>query len=321
MLDPQDLTSPERRRRKRERAATFVNDEEARLQLQKQLQEQESAVKAEERAQKRREKEARQTRRTNERREALRRLQAQEADESKIEMKTDSCEGEGSAPFVRSMSSMSRSAASASIALEDAAKVTVSLSERLPGSRQSSEAAKEARRVAELEAEVDRLRRELEEARTSQRLQVQDQTSIASRHVHFAPTPPLLDASPANLSFLSVSSSDSSLSTIGPPPPPPPPPKEEKPKYTVTSLIAARKAANQSKPTKKPATPIGMPLDMGKFLHEMKTAKLRKVGLPEEGVKKPKRDEEESGIKGVLGMYHDLFLNGVLITRDMQRPS
>lgn len=50
-----------------------------------------------------------------------------------------------------------------------------------------------------------------------------------------------------------------------------------------------------------------MPLDMGKFLHEMKTAKLRKVGLPEEGAKKAKRDEEEHGIKNVLGRLADEF--------------
>lgn len=284
VLDLQDLTSPERRRRKRERAATFVNDEEARLQLQKQLQDQEAAAKGEERAQKRREKESREARRRSDRREALARLQAQEALEVEVRTAKRSLEEArelqnretvtGDTPSLPSSTTMAR----------------------------ATQSAKEADRVTELEAEVQRLRRELEEAKTAQRLR-EDQASIASRHVHFAPTPPLLDIPPAEVSFLSISSSNSSI----PLPPPPPPPAIEKPaKHTVSSLLAARRAAGQSQPTKKPANAVGMPLDMGKFLHEMKTAKLRKVGLPDEGSKKPKRDEEEHGIKSVLGKFYPL---------------
>jgi len=68
------------------------------------------------------------------------------------------------------------------------------------------------------------------------------------------------------------------------------------------AIIAARKAGLKSTPPRKkiPTNGIGvaMPVDMGKFLNEMKNTKLKKVGLPAEGKKEKK---EESGLKGVLG--------------------
>lgn len=181
--------------------------------------------------------------------------------------------------------------------------------------------ANESKRIQELEAEVQQLRRELQEAKKKQ----EEAAALSlnnSRHVHFAPTPPCSESLHAEQSFLSHNTSTSSSSLqymskqppAAPPAPPPPPPLAPPVPGSLAgarpsplALLAAHKAtAKTSEVVKKRPSivnaAVGMPADMGKFLNEMKNTKLKKVGLPVEGAKKP-RDDEETGLKSILGQF------------------
>ena len=348
-------TTPERKRKKRQRAVTVANDDPALFELRRQLQGAEepleSAVKSgvapdreEQDAQARRkprreDREERASRRRRERAASLERMHAIEEAEGRERTRT------ASHATTELAISPPSTGAKAAAALSDPSKHDGA----------------ELRRVEALEAEVERLRRELEEARTlaqhrtAQRADEDQVPSHHMRHVHFAPTPPLSDIDMSatltptigDSSFLSISSSNSSsLSSSGVaslfsgfphppalvphrpapapplvpvPPPAPPPPAALAPSERMTPLALLAAARRSHPPLSRAATdrvagserkgaasPLGADVDMGKFLSEMKSARLRKVGLPLEGAakrdKERDRDKEgdEGGIRGVL---------------------
>ena len=244
------------------------------------------------RRRKEKEKEARDLRRHQARAEALVRLEAQQSRDERIQLEEEQEER-------RKQISLQRGRAENASCQDQEVVEEGSPREGTEGTifpdKEPSEAAeKESKRVRELEDEVERLRRELEIAKEQNEL---------SRHVHFAPTPPASDLSTPSgeMSFLSISSS--SYHPPAPPLPPPPPPVAlAAAKASSIAIVAAHKAALKSSPSRKkpPAAGVGMPLDMGKFLSEMKHTKLKKVGLPQEG-KQKKKDDEETGLKAVLG--------------------
>lgn len=212
----------------------------------------------------------------------------------------------------------------------DAANASADTTSSQSPSSKSTTAA-ERWRVQELEAEVQRLRKELEAAREQNASVMAMAQAESLKHVHFAPTPPdsQTDGNSQEMSFISITSSTSSSGppplAPPPPPPPPPPPVISAPtphlpngaRPSPLTLVAARKNALKSAPLPSPlsATPtsgkrppvagMAMAVDMGKFLSEMKNTKLRKVGLPVEGAKPKPRDEEEGGLKSVLGEFCD----------------
>lgn len=376
------------RRRKRERAATFVNDEAARLALAKQFgqragstephglsevddQEREQAREQAARQQKRKEREraVREARRRQERAEALARLEAQQAGEHggyatgendatslrtadlgrRVRLNADAgiesdrphgqqrsireeerarrrqqeeaqeeeriaAEAVAQAR-VREMEKQVRLHRAKEKQAEEAAAAELERVKREEQERQEKlrlAAEKERRRVAELEAEVQRLKKELEAAK--------EQNERAARHVQFASrssseTQSAAVGPDAHLNSTTSGSllGHATVATRIPPPapcPPPPPPLPAIPasaRATPTAIIAARKAALKSTPPrKKPPHGIGvaMPVDMAKFLSEMKNTKLRKVGPPASGTKPAKKDDEENSLKHVLGELH-----------------
>lgn len=379
--------SIEKRRRKRERAATFINDEEAKQAVARQIAEEEARLKAAEaRAvehRRTREREARDNKRRQDRAEALARLEAQQLqqdannmrraaerehhirserdqialEERRAQEETDQrrraareqrrqqqleaeAQRQREAASKEDEEKQSRSAEAARLRQEEQeredkareeqayrlrrqqrenARRTRDLENAEKERTQAIKDASESKRIRELEAEVQRLRNELEEAKRKQEEAAALSASV-SRHVHFAPTPPASDGQRGEMSFLSTNSASStslhSLSRAPPPPAPPPPPppmaststssstKSAKP--SPLALLAAHRASVKSSEgtsKKRPSginAAVGMPADMGKFLSEMKNTKLRKVGMPVEGAKKP-RDDEETGLKSILG--------------------
>lgn len=373
--------SVERRRRKRERAATFVHDEEARQAVARQIAEEEARLRAAEAQamdhRRAREREAREQKRKQDRAAALARLEAEQLREDAYKQQQRLAEQERQAQLEANarqegeetrrwealahaqrradrqeakrqqlqaeaahqkqaddLAARQRQQTQAQILKEEErvaaqreeegrqlrqqqrenARRTRDLENAEKERTRALNEASESQRIQELEAEVQRLRRELEEARRKQE-EAAALSAQNSRHVHFAPTPP--DSLHAEQSFLTQSSSSYSLQggiklppPAPPPPAPPPPPaslagisKSAKP--TPLALLAAHKASTKmaENAKKRPSivnAAVGMPADMGKFLSEMKNTKLKKVGLPVEGAKK-RRDEEETGLKSILG--------------------
>lgn len=379
--------SVEKRRRKRERAATFINDEEAKQAVARQIAEEEARLKAAEaRAidhRRAREREARDNKRRQDRAEALARLETQQlqqdadnmrlAAEREYQLQSErdrvalgerrtqeeadqrrraareqrrqqqlvaEARRQREAAAIEEEEKQARSAEAVRLRQEEQeredkareeqayrlrrqqrenARRTRDLENAEKERTQAIKDASESKRIRELEAEVQRLRNELEEAKRKQEEAAALSASVP-RHVHFAPTPPASDGHRGEMSFLSMNSASStslhSLSRAPPPPAPPPPPppvastsnlasmKSAKP--SPLALLAAHRASVKSSEgisRKRPSginAAVGMPADMGKFLSEMKNTKLRKVGMPVEGAKKP-RDDEETGLKSILG--------------------
>ncbi|KAK9897122.1 hypothetical protein P389DRAFT_53501 [Cystobasidium minutum MCA 4210] len=392
--------SVEKRRRKRERAATFINDEEARQAVARQIAEEEARLKAAEaRAiehRRNREREARELKRRQDRADALARLEAQQLQEDAEARRRAEGQRQAAEQEERDRVEKARRAAEErrqqeevderrrvdrkrrrQQQLEAEAKRQKERAEQEERARlmeegrrkrqeqeeadrageeqayrlrqqqrenarrtrdlehaeqeriQAIKDASESTRIRELEAEVQRLRQELEEAKRKQE-EAAALSASTSRHVHFAPTPPASDGQRGETSFLSMNSASttslSSLSRAPPPAPPPPPPPPAASGSNVAgtkaarasplALLAAHRASAKagegaSTSKKRPSginAAIGMPADMGKFLSEMKNTKLRKVGMPVEGAKKPK-DEEETGLKSILeGVLKKRFL-------------
>lgn len=265
------------RRKKRERAATFVNDEAARQLLASQLQQYEvneemekARLRHEERLRQQRvkDKEAREGRRRKERAAALARLEALEAQEAQLRQDQSHFELSQEGRATTYQAGMVDAEQSRRIHEHDLAQKAL------------RDAEIERARVQELEQEVARLRRELDAAK--------------ERPNH-----------PRDHDSLTIATSAIDALSYESPAPPPPPPRPL-PAGAVASpiaYVAARRASLAKERSLKgtPSTGLGMVADMSKFLAEMKATKLKKVGPPLEGADKLKsKTDEDAGLKSVL---------------------